>query len=229
MSLINMDYILIISQGNELVETLNHICKRLGTQKIRHCTRLSQALAFLQEAPLPNLIIQHLKIIDKEHFFPNIQQNNLKKNLNKAPIPVPVFAIISPSTKKDLEEIRNSNYIGYELTPINETLLEQKIRELYYESYSYDEGNALKEVVEQHIAHKNFKLAYRDLLPVLCLKPKNINYLLLYSIILFEKMEYDLAECVLKYILTQEVDNLKAKNLLTKILIVTKRYEEVVL
>ena len=222
MSLVDLKYVLFISEDETVIEILKHVVKRLGAHKTKYCTRQSQALSELENHPFPELIIEDLKIIDEPNFFPVVQEKRMKNYL----IPIPVFALISPTTKDDIEVIQNSDYIGYELAPLNESLLEQKIRDLYYESYSYDQANALNEIVEQHITNKNFKSAYRDLLPALGLKPKNVSYLLLYATILFEQSRYAQAEKVINFILKQDPDNLKAKNILTKILITLERYNE---
>lgn len=222
MSLVDLQYTLIISQDETITKILENLSRRLGAHRIKHCTRQSQALAELEKQPLPELIIEDLKTIDRESLFPTLQENKLKNYL----IPVPIYALVSPMSKSDIEIMQNSNYIGYELKPFNETLLEQKIREIFYESYSYDQANALNEVIEQYIAHKNLKSAYLTLLPTLAAKPKNTSYLLLYSTILFERKMYSLAEKVLNFILQQDPDNFKAKNIITKILIATKRYQE---
>ena len=222
MSLVDVNYILFLTQDNLIAETLERVSKRLGAHKIKHCVRLSQALSEMSQRDSPDLVIQDLTIIDKDEFLPLLQETRSSFSL----VPVPVFALMTPKFKSDISLIESSDYFGYEILPLNETMLEEKIRELYNESYSYDENQVLKDVIEQNILHHKLKLAYRNLIPALRLKPKNVSYLLLYAKILLENKNYSLAEKVIAYILELESDNLSAKNILAKILILTERYEE---
>lgn len=183
MSLVDIKHILILSNDDTVLEVLGGVSKRLGAHQITYCRRSRQALAELIGSSGPNLVIEDLKSVEETEFFPFLQEKELKNYL----IPTPTFALITPSTKGDIERMEKSDYIGYESTPLNESLIEQKIREIYYQSYSYDQANALGEVVEKNIANQNLKLALVELLPALRVNPKNSTYLLLYATILFER------------------------------------------
>ncbi len=84
----------------------------------------------------------------------------------------------------------------------------------------------MPEIIEQYLEKNDVQSAYRYLLPALCRKPKNVNYHLLHAKISLEKHNYILAEKIIHFILDYEPDNLSAKNILSKILIMTKRYQE---
>lgn len=218
----DLNYILFISKDEGIHDVLRHVSKRLGAKKIVVCHRISQALALLHDEPFPTLILEDVGAAEKEELFVTYQENRLKEPF----VPVPVFGIVSPLRKSDIDLVEHSDYIGFQAKPLNETMLEQEIREIFYESYSYDQSCALNEVVEHHIANKKIKLAFNTLMPALALKPKNASYLLLYSLILFEKKNYNLCEKVSLFVLKLEPENLKAKNILAKIYIATERYEE---
>lgn len=222
MSLVDIKSILILSSDENTLHLLSKIAKRLGAKRILVCQRPLQAVAECEGARGPMLLIEEMKQIDKEQFFPVLQER-LGQSFT---LPTPAFAIVSPHSKGDVEEIEHSDYLGYEIKPLNETIIEQRIRDLFYQSYFYDESDALTEVVEKHLKNKNLKLALNDLLPALKLKPQSESYLLLYAMILFERGKLSQAEKVVGYLLSLYPDNLSAKNIKAKILITMDRYDE---
>jgi tetratricopeptide (TPR) repeat protein len=222
MSLVDIKSILILSADENTVMLLKKIAKRLGAKKLLVCKRPAQAVAECEAHNGPMLVIEELKIVEKTDFFPVVQEK-LSPGFY---LPTPAFAILSPTTKGDIEKIEQSDYLGYDIKPLNESLIEQRIRDLFYQSYFYDESDALTEVIEKHLKNKNLKLALCELMPALKLNPNNESYLLLYAKILFERSKLQLAEKVIDHLLLIYSDNLSAKNIKAKILIAMDRYDE---
>lgn len=241
MILFDLNYILILSDDEAVIEILSRVSRRLGAKKVLCCPRPSKALSELERSVIPDLVIEDMKSIEEESFFPVLEEHEIclrydrrkkaqakqaRKVQPQVILPTPAFAVLSPQFESDIKKIQASNYIGYDIQPLNENILEQKIRSIFYESFSYDDSGALNELVEQHIARNHYKLAYCDLLPALRRSSFELNYLILYARILVSWEKYRLAENILQFILNVDPDNFTAKNMMSKIYLITERYQD---
>jgi hypothetical protein len=221
MQLIDLDYIMLISTNTDLIELLKKVSKRLGAKKIKVLNKISQALSELHCNKTPHLIIQDLIFIDESEFLPDLQDEKLEKQI----IPAPVFAIIHPNSNSNLQRLQNSSYIGYESTPINENILEQKIRNLFQINSSNEHLDSLKDFFKKNLSLDDTNSSLKKLLPSLIINPNHEEYLLLYSEILHHKRNYSRAEKVLNFILEKNSENFRAQNSLTKVLLATGKFK----
>ncbi|KAB8028552.1 tetratricopeptide repeat protein [Fluviispira multicolorata] len=214
---------LYITDSTSTEEVVRAALHRCGAREIKSARTTAEGLdIIIKNGFKAHLVVEDLKTIDKIRFFPT----RFPEAGHRFTPPPPCVAICEVSDKIDINTLNESYYSSYVLKPLNESILEERIRSSYVKSYSYAKGGVLLEAINSLITNRKLKDAYNLLLPALAKKHNSIEYITLLSKILFELKEFAFAEKTVKHLLARDKENFSAKNMLAKILIATGRHKE---
>ncbi|WP_186648162.1 tetratricopeptide repeat protein [Fluviispira vulneris] len=223
MSLQTLGKALYITDSPSTEEVVRAALWRCGAREIKNARTTAEGLDIITKKGFkPHFVVEDLKTIDKIRFFPARFPDASHKFLP----PPPCLAICDKADQEEIKLLKTSLYSNFILKPLNESLIEERIRSSYIKSYSYAKGGMLSEAIQSLISSHKLKEAYNLLVPVLAKKQNSIEYITLLSKILFELKEFAFAEKTVKHLLARDKENFSAKNMLAKILIATGKHKE---
>ncbi len=214
---------LYISADDPSALIIEKALKRCGAKQIRRARNVAEAIDIIyKNRTLFHYIVEDVTIFEHYHFFP-VQFLTASYRYK---VPPPCLAIIEITENIDLKFIKEGRYIDYVLKPLNESLLEQRIRASYLKSYQYQCGGMLTTAIETLLNNKEAEKALFLALPAFARVPRNSENTLLLAKIYFELKEMKFAELAMKFLIAQDKNNISAKNMLMKILLATGRVKE---
>jgi len=214
---------LYITNDSSIASILEGTLKRCGAKKIIRCKTVNEAVDnIIKKKFLTHFVIEDVSIFEQYHFFP-IQFVN---SCRRFAVPPPCLALCDTKEDFDVNLLKSGRFIDYFPKPLNESLLEQRIRSSFQKSYQYQSTNMLIDVIESLIYKKENDKAYSLLLPALARTPKNLDLIILLAKIYFEFKEVAFSELIVRHLIAQNKDHAAARNMLAKILLSTGRVKE---
>lgn len=218
-----LKHALYISDNDNTAKIIEGALKRCGVKSLSRVRNVAEGIDFVfKNKTLTHYVVEDITIFEHYHFFP-VQ---ILSSSYRFKVPPPCFAICKADDSLDLKLLKAARYVDYVVEPLNESLLEQRIRASYLKSYQYQCSGILGTAIETLLNNKETEKALLLALPAFARVPKNSENTMLLAKIYFELKEMKFAELAVKFLIAQNKNNLSAKNMLMKILLASGRVKE---
>lgn len=214
---------LYITSEENLAQIMAGALKRCGAREIIRARNVAEAIDIIyKKRELIHFVLEDVTIFEHYHFFPS-------RFINagyRFKVPPPCIAVCEVNDNLDLKLLKEAKYADYVPKPLNESFLEQRIRNSYLKSYQYQETGILVAAIESLLTNKEPEKALAIALPAFARVTRKRENIMALANIYYELKEYKFSELAVKFLLAQNKNDIGAKNMLMKILLASGRVKE---